>query len=142
MQQLAQANPTYKIVTTGHSLGGAIASLAAAALRNNGYDVALYTFGAPRIAGSKLSSYITNQPGGNYRVTHWNDPVPKIPMIVMGFVHISPEYYINKANNQQVGAGDIKLYEGSMNLKGNAAWLATDVLAHLWYFSGISKCAL
>jgi len=33
------ANPTYKIVSTGHSLGGAIAAFAAADLRNSGYVV-------------------------------------------------------------------------------------------------------
>ncbi len=34
-------NPGYGIVATGHSLGGAIATLAAANLRNSGYTVAL-----------------------------------------------------------------------------------------------------
>lgn len=61
----------YQVVVTGHSSGGAVAALAAAQLRNKGYTVALYTFGAPRVAGNALSNYITNQPGGNYRVTHW-----------------------------------------------------------------------
>jgi alpha/beta superfamily hydrolase len=35
------AHPNYKIVTTGHSLGGAIATFAAAELRNQGYTVDL-----------------------------------------------------------------------------------------------------
>lgn len=140
LKQLAKSHRDYKIVATGHSLGGAVASLAAAQLRNDGYDVALYTFGSPRIAGSKLSNYITNQPGGNFRVTHWNDLVPRLPPIVFGFVHISPEYYINKGNGQQVGAGDIKKYDGSLNLRGNAAWLATDIFAHGWYFNSIAGC--
>ncbi|KAF2653939.1 alpha/beta-hydrolase [Lophiostoma macrostomum CBS 122681] len=136
------AYPGYKLVSTGHSLGGAIATLSAAQLRHDGYDVALYTFGAPRIAGTKLSSYITNQPGGNYRVTHWNDPVPNLPPIAMGFVHVSPEYYINKPNLQTVGASDIKTYSGSINLGGNTRWVVTDVGAHLWYFNSIAQCAV
>lgn len=143
MKKTLQANSGYKLVATGHSLGGAIASLAAADMRNKGYDVALYTFGAPRIAGSKLSTYITNQAGGNYRVTHWNDPVPRVPPIAMSFVHISPEYYINRGNGQAVGVGDIKIYQGSVNmLVGNGAWIATDILSHLWYFNGVSNCSL
>ncbi|KAF2197958.1 alpha/beta-hydrolase [Delitschia confertaspora ATCC 74209] len=136
----ARENPGYKLIVTGHSLGGAIATLAAAELRNSGYETALYTFGAPRIAGPKLSSFISQQPGGNYRVTHWNDPVPRLPPIPMGFVHVSPEYYIDKGNNQAVGSGDVKVLEGSVNLRGNSGWLVTDVGAHAWYFNDIAKC--
>lgn len=69
-----------------------MATLAAADLRNSGYDVVLvslnlkltsgynslttvqYTYGAPRIGPAALSDYITAQ-GNNYRVTHLNDPV-------------------------------------------------------------------
>ncbi|KAF2192627.1 alpha/beta-hydrolase, partial [Zopfia rhizophila CBS 207.26] len=134
------ANPKYKIVATGHSLGGAIASLATAQLRKDGYTVALYTFGAPRIASSKLSDFITNQPGGNYRVTHWNDPVPRLPPIAFNFVHISPEYYINKGNFQLVAEADIKIYPGSVNYGGNTAWIGTDITAHTWYFNNIAEC--
>ncbi|CAN9181149.1 unnamed protein product [Alternaria alternata] len=140
VKQASAAFPSYKITVTGHSLGGAIATLAAASMRNAGYTVALYNFGSPRIGGSKISSYITNQAGGNYRVTHWNDPVPKLPLLTMGYVHISPEYYINKPNRQEVSAGDIKTYDGAMNLRGNMAWLIMDIEAHRWYFESVYTC--
>lgn len=60
----------------------------------------------------------------------------------MGYVHISPEYYIGVKNKVDVQAGDFKVYDGAINLlKGNAAWLITDVEAHRWYFTQMYKCA-
>ena len=41
VEEAAAQNPGYSIVSTGHSLGGAIATLCAANLRNSGYVVAL-----------------------------------------------------------------------------------------------------
>jgi alpha-beta hydrolase superfamily lysophospholipase len=141
VKQAATTFPDYKIVAVGHSLGAAIASLGAAQLRNSGLTIALYTFGSPRIGGTKTSSYISNQPGGNFRVTHWNDPVPKLPLLTMGYVHISPEYYINKPNKQDVNPGDIQVYNGAVNLlKGNQAWLTIDIEAHRWYFGSMYTC--
>jgi hypothetical protein len=58
----------------------------------------------------------------------------------MGYVHISPEYYINKPNRQEVSAGDIKTYDGAMNLRGNMAWLIMDIEAHRWYFESVYTC--
>ncbi|KAF3039095.1 hypothetical protein E8E11_001806 [Didymella keratinophila] len=132
---------TYSVSVTGHSLGGAIAPFAAAQMRNEGLKVALYTFGSPRIGGSATSDYISNQPGGNYRVTHYNDPVPRVPLLTMGYVHISPEYYIASKNKVDVKASDFQVLQGSVNLfKGNAAWLLTDVEAHRWYFTRMYDC--
>ena len=140
VKTVAQAKPGYKIVATGHSLGGAIASLAAADLRKGGYSVALYTYGAPRIASPTLSDFISKQPGGNYRITHLNDPVPRLPPISFNFVHISPEYYIDQKNDRTVAAGDVSVLQGNVNYNGNTAWILTDVFAHAWYFNDIAKC--
>jgi predicted lipase len=41
VKEAVSRNPGYGIVSTGHSLGGALATLCAATLRNSGYDVAL-----------------------------------------------------------------------------------------------------
>ena len=137
------ANPTYTIVITGHSLGGAIADIAAVEIRNSGKNVELYTYGAPRIGGAKVSDYISNQKkGGNYRVTHYDDPVPRLPPLAFGFRHISPEYYIKSGNLVPVTAQDINIYTGNLNLGGNTGSVQslTDTDAHGWYFNNISHC--
>ncbi|KAF2138475.1 uncharacterized protein K452DRAFT_87132 [Aplosporella prunicola CBS 121167] len=134
------ANPDYSIIATGHSLGGAIANFAAAELRLKGHKVKLYTFGAPRIGDSNISDFISDQ-GDNFRLTHLNDPVPHLPPIALGFVHISPEYYISVENYVEVTANDVTgPLNGSINLHGNTGKLFLDVDAHGWYLGNISSC--
>jgi hypothetical protein len=67
----------------GHSLGGAIATLAADWIKSSGKvpTVKLYTFGSPRVGlemfASKCSDRLTA--GNIYRVYHQTDPVPMVP---------------------------------------------------------------
>ncbi|KAL9022101.1 MAG: hypothetical protein Q9185_000719 [Variospora sp. 1 TL-2023] len=143
LKTAAASHPNNRVAIVGHSLGGAIADLAAAEIRKSGVTADLYTYGAPRIAGATLSNFITNQNmGGNFRVTHKDDPVPRLPPIVLGFVHISPEYYISSPNDVVPTANDITKYTGAVNLLGNSGNnpLNIDLSAHGWYFNAISAC--
>ncbi|KAL9596309.1 MAG: hypothetical protein Q9179_004661 [Wetmoreana sp. 5 TL-2023] len=143
LKTAAASHPNNRVIVAGHSLGGAIADFAAADIRKSGVTADLYTYGAPRIAGAELSNFITNQnKGGNYRVTHKNDPVPRLPPLPLGFVHISPEYYISTPNNVVPTANDITKYTGSVNLLGNSGNnpLEIDLNAHGWYFGAVGAC--
>jgi hypothetical protein len=140
LAKAAAAHPDYGIVVTGHSLGGAVATLAAAQLRSEGWVVSLYSYGAPRVGGRALSAFISGQAGGNYRVTHRNDPVPNLPLLIMGFVHVSPEYYIDAVNGAEVGAEDVWVYGGAVSFEGNGRWVGIDVEAHRWYFGRVYGC--
>lgn len=46
-----------KVVTTGHSLGGAMAHLTGMSLAVAGFNVSLQTFGAPRVGNAKFAEY-------------------------------------------------------------------------------------
>lgn len=143
LQETAASHPSSKVVVVGHSLGGALAALAAADLKKRGIAADLYSYGAPRIGGTATSDFISNQGMGSvYRVTHKNDPVPRLPPVPLGFAHISPEYYISSPNNAVPTAADITQYDGSFNLNGNTGNnpLQLDISAHLWYFNNIGAC--
>jgi len=134
------ANPSYNIVATGHSLGAAVATLAAADLRNSGYNIALYNYGSPMVGNIPLANFITAQAGGNFRVTHANDIVPKLPGYPLGYAHVSPEYWITSPTLAPVTANDVQVSSGVIDLKGNQGQLGGTVTDHLWYFNGIADC--
>ncbi|CCN37370.1 conserved hypothetical protein [Vibrio nigripulchritudo MADA3029] len=75
----------------GHSLGGAIASLAADWIKARySLPVHLYTFGAPRVG---LKAYSMRDVDKSYRCTHGADPVTMIPL--WPFMHAGNEYRLD-----------------------------------------------
>ncbi|PYH44052.1 lipase family protein [Aspergillus saccharolyticus JOP 1030-1] len=132
----------YVLVLVGYSLGAAVATLAAADLRTRGYQATLYAYASPRVGNAALARYITNQ-GNNYRFTHTNDPIPKLPLLIMDYVHISPEYHILSGDNVTVRPQDVAVYEGYVNDAGNTGTGSPSLQglsAHKWYFQLVDGC--
>jgi triacylglycerol lipase len=98
-----------------------------------------YTFGQPRIGNEAMATYLTEQ--GNNRMTHLNDIVPRLPPILLGFHHSSPEYWITSKDDVTVTTSDIDVIEGIDSLKGNAGELIESVAAHAWYIIDIDGCS-
>uniref|UniRef100_A0A0K0FYI4 Lipase_3 domain-containing protein n=1 Tax=Strongyloides venezuelensis TaxID=75913 RepID=A0A0K0FYI4_STRVS len=73
----------YKVYITGHSLGGALASLAAIRTQIEGYrssdDITLYTFGQPRVGSPKFAFEFDRLVPKSWRVVHRLDIVPHLP---------------------------------------------------------------
>ncbi|KAE8149568.1 alpha/beta-hydrolase [Aspergillus avenaceus] len=145
-------NSDYKLVVTGHSLGGAIATLAAVRLRNAGHTLDLYTFGAPSVGNLAFAQYITDQgSGNNYRLTHGPDEVPKVlyktsrhwlfHILVPEYSQSSPEYWITSGVGVSVAESDIKFIEGVNNETGNLGTQEVTMAPHGWYMGNMSVCA-
>jgi hypothetical protein len=80
---LAKNKVTGTVHCIGHSLGGAVASLAADWLKKKaGKSVKLYTFGAPRVGTYFFAKSTTDnlKVGNMHRVYHQTDPVPMVAM--------------------------------------------------------------
>jgi Lipase (class 3) len=103
------------------------------------YDLQ-YTFGSPQIGMQTTANYISNQPGGVYRVTHTDDIVPKLPGVLLGYRHVGTEYFITSGNNVPVTSRDITVIQNSL-FAGNQATWTSSVDAHGWYFNPIGACA-
>lgn len=73
--------PLPPLLITGHSLGGALATMATASLLENGFKVAgLYTFGQPRVGDRTFIQQLEDHPLLKvYRFVNNNDVVPHVP---------------------------------------------------------------
>ncbi|RCN28419.1 triacylglycerol lipase [Ancylostoma caninum] len=73
----------YKVAFTGHSLGGALATLAAARAARQGLrrgnEILVYTFGAPRVGDSTFAANFNRIIPNCYRVVFRHDIVPHLP---------------------------------------------------------------
>lgn len=135
----------YRLAITGHSLGGAIATLAAADLRKDNNDLAqrteLFTYGSPRVGNMGAASFLSRQSTHSYRITSMNDPIPRQPGTLLNYFHTSPEYWIDH-NPDRPRLQDIKVLKGYLNPLGNSGTSGMDIDTHRRYFSeSISKCS-
>ncbi|XP_053402688.1 lipase ZK262.3-like [Mercenaria mercenaria] len=80
---LLKTYPTYDIVITGHSLGGALASLAAVSLVYHRVvpvsRMSLYTFGSPRVGDKEYALNHDQLVNNSWRVVHNRDIVSHLP---------------------------------------------------------------
>jgi hypothetical protein len=108
-------HPDYKLVLVGHSLGGAVAALAALEFQARGWDPYVTTFGEPRVGNKALARFIDKRFNLNWsstgdarsgeetemkyrRVTHVDDPVPLLPLKEWGYRMHAGEIFISKSS--------------------------------------------
>jgi len=84
-----EANPG-NVYVTGHSLGAAMATIAASRMQDR--VTALVTFGSPRVGNAEFVKSLTVE---HYRVQNNCDDVTKVPFRLMGFDHHGTHKYMN-----------------------------------------------
>jgi len=83
------------LLICGHSLGGAMATIATSRLGDR--VSALYTYGSPRAGTRKFVKSFKHIP--HYRFVNNNDVVPKVPFAFLGYRHTCKPQYINYYGN-------------------------------------------
>ncbi len=84
--------------------------------------------------------------GLNYRVTHSDDPVPRILATskrvnkTWQYSQSSPEYWITSNNTVKPTYADIEVIEGIDNKTGNLGQTGCDFTAHNWYIGNMTGC--
>lgn len=121
------AHPDYEITLVGHSLGGAVATLAGLEMRLKGWDPLVTTFGAPMVGNAEFASFLDAAfQIGNFsstragddpetarirRVTHVDDPVPLLPLREWGYAPHAGEVFISRPALPP-GREDVRICEG------------------------------
>ncbi|KAL3457774.1 putative actin-related protein 2/3 complex subunit 1A [Aspergillus heterothallicus] len=99
--------PDYELTLVGHSLGGAVATLAATEMKLRGWEPVITTFGEPRVGNKAFNEYldkIFDLESGSAadwkfrRVTHINDFVPMVPLQEWGYEMHGGEIFISRVD--------------------------------------------
>ena len=87
----AEAAPGRSIRITGHSLGGALAFLAAMDIATSGLPfrtLEVFSTGAPLAGSRKWAEYYSQQPIATWRIANERDVVTRIPPTFLGYRHV------------------------------------------------------
>ena len=85
----------YEFYLTGHSLGGALATIAALDItRNLDIDPVIYTYGAPKAGNKRFVRLFNSEVKHSFRVVNDEDPVPSVPGTT--FKHVDHQALIDE----------------------------------------------
>jgi len=102
---------TTRLLITGHSLGGALATLAASDLDARGYPVQVVTYGSPRVFDHVAAKEYTERLG-NQTIRFWgkDDLVSAVsPATLLGQKHVGLEFAL-PASGETLAAHQMKSY--------------------------------
>jgi predicted lipase len=99
--------PLAKYHVTGHSLGGAMATLFASELALLGVKPILITVGSPRVGDSDFYDWFSTLKLTHSRLTNKKDMAPHLPPLRFNFEHVNTEIWYKDGVNYIICA-DVK----------------------------------
>lgn len=97
---------------SGHSLGAAVATLAAAYYgerHKDSMNIICHTIGSPRVGNKAFTEFFATNVHEEIRITNVKDPVPLIPMSFL-YMHVSNSICINDECSVEYAIKDIPWY--------------------------------
>ena len=96
---LSRASEFDRIVFTGHSLGGALATVSSPILAGTLLDKKVHciTFGSPRVGNGAFTNFFTSNVHSSVRMTTDFDPVPSLPFETF-YEHVQPAISVTESN--------------------------------------------
>ena len=99
LEQVLSQFPNRPILLTGHSLGGAVATIAAAEWHNKYNIRAIYTYGQPAVGRGDFVPFMNNSYGTKFfRFVNNNDIVPQVPP---NFQHVGRLFQFDSGTHLQ-----------------------------------------
>lgn len=139
---------TDKVTIVGHSLGAAMALLAAAHLETDmkGSVHQILTFGQPRVGNVQFADDIDKLFKGKlYYTINGDDLVARLGLRIFGYQHPSGQIWINPANSD-----NWKFYPGQENMHGSISSTPSPFIlsnhcgtyyhTHIDHFLGFREC--
>lgn len=116
LHDIVRPAPYPNVLTIGHSLGGALATLAALDVQYNfpDMDIGSVTFGSPRVGNSEFAASYNRRVPNTTRVVNDKDLVQFLPLETFGYKHIGKLKLIGSNNlgviTEAIGDHALKSY--------------------------------
>jgi hypothetical protein len=130
------------LLVVGHSLGGAIATLAMPDLLNVlslNLSPVLYNMASPRAGHDDFQNFFDSHVNVCYRIVNQWDVVPHLPPSLAGYVHVGNQvtidsgFHINVVENHVLATG---------YAPGIATWIANHPVTQTWKMGAFAMSAL
>ena len=104
IQTYVKRSQISEVILTGHSLGGALATLCGLDIQYNFPDVSVsvYTYGSPKVGNRAFVRAYNQRVPKTFRFVYGRDIVPQVPRWWMGYCHVAKKYRLGPWLNWKI----------------------------------------